>query len=152
MELTPGKVAVITGAASGIGWALRRRRANLAGQASMASCTAGIVSPHVQRVIDEGMAPAAVADLVADAIAADRFWVFTDPHFTEMALDPVAAYRRRPNPQTELDLPGFPASQRAHRGDPAAADGSRGLTASRSFLAGASDQSSQASCATLDTS
>ena len=30
MELTPGKVAVVTGAASGIGLALRRRRANLA--------------------------------------------------------------------------------------------------------------------------
>jgi hypothetical protein len=48
---------------------------------------AGITSPHVQRVIDEGIAPAAAADLVADAIAADQFWVLTDPHFTEMALD-----------------------------------------------------------------
>jgi hypothetical protein len=32
-------------------------------------------------------APAAVAELVADAIAANRFWVFTDPPFTQIALD-----------------------------------------------------------------
>jgi NAD(P)-dependent dehydrogenase (short-subunit alcohol dehydrogenase family) len=57
------------------------------GEVPPPAATARIVSPHVRRVIDEGMAPAAVADLVADAIAADRFWVFTDPHFTEMALD-----------------------------------------------------------------
>ena len=57
------------------------------GEVPPPATTAGIVSRHVQRVIDEGMAPAAVAGLVADAIAADRFWVFTDHHFTEMALD-----------------------------------------------------------------
>jgi hypothetical protein len=28
-----------------------------------------------------------VAELVADAIAANRFWVFTDPPFTQIALD-----------------------------------------------------------------
>lgn len=49
------------------------------GEVPPSAATAEIVSPHVQRVIDEGMVPAAVADLVADAIAADRFWVFTDP-------------------------------------------------------------------------
>jgi hypothetical protein len=28
-----------------------------------------------------------VAELVADAIAANRFWVFTDPPFTQIVLD-----------------------------------------------------------------
>jgi len=57
------------------------------------------------------MAPAAVADLVADAIAADRFWVFTDPHFTEMALDRWQRIAEGHNPQTELDLPAFPPAR-----------------------------------------
>ena len=56
------------------------------------------------------MAPAAVADLVADAIAADRFWVFTD-QFTEMALDRWQRIAEGQNPQTGLDLPGFPPAK-----------------------------------------
>ena len=43
------------------------------------AAAAEVLRPHMQRVMDEGMAPAAVADLVADAVAANRFWVFTDP-------------------------------------------------------------------------
>jgi NAD(P)-dependent dehydrogenase (short-subunit alcohol dehydrogenase family) len=81
------------------------------GEVPPPAATAGITSPHVQRVLDEGMAPAAVADLVADAIAADRFWVFTDPHFTEMALDRWQHIAEGHNPQTELDLPGFPPAK-----------------------------------------
>ena len=65
----------------------------------------------VRAVMNEGMAPAAVADLVADAIAADRFWVFTDPHFTEMALDRWQRIAEGQNPQAELDLPGFPPAK-----------------------------------------
>jgi len=57
------------------------------GEVPARAATAEVTEPHVQRAIDEGMAPAAVADLVADAITANRFWVFTDPHFTQMALD-----------------------------------------------------------------
>jgi hypothetical protein len=70
-----------------------------------------VVTPHVQRAIDEGMAPAAVADLVADAIAADRFWVFTDPRFTEMALDRWQRIAEGRNPQTQLDLPDMPPAE-----------------------------------------
>ena len=54
------------------------------------------------------MAPAAVADLVADAIAADRFWVFTDPHFTEMALD---RWQRIAEGQTPRLSSTYPASR-----------------------------------------
>ena len=81
------------------------------GEVPPPAVTAEVISPHVQRVIDEGMAPAAVADLVADAIAADRFWVFTDPHFTEMALDRWQRIAEGQNPQTGLDLPGFPPAK-----------------------------------------
>jgi hypothetical protein len=64
--------------------------------------------PHLERAVDEGMAPAAVADLVADAIVANRFWVFTDPRFTQMALDRWQRIAEGHNPQTEVDFPGFP--------------------------------------------
>ncbi len=81
------------------------------GEVPPPAATAEVVSPHVQRAIDGGMAPAAVADLVADAIAADRFWVFTDPYFTERALDRWQRIAEGQNPQTEVDLPGFPPAK-----------------------------------------
>jgi NAD(P)-dependent dehydrogenase (short-subunit alcohol dehydrogenase family) len=78
------------------------------GEVPPSAMTAGLTAPYVQRAIDEGMAPAAVADLVADAIAADRFWVFTDPRFTQMALDRWQRIAEGDNPQIEVDAPGFP--------------------------------------------
>ena len=81
------------------------------GEVPPPAVTAEVMAPHVQRAIDEGMAPAAVADLVADAIAADRFWVFTDPHFTEMALDRWQRIAEGHNPQIEVDVPGFPPAK-----------------------------------------
>jgi len=70
--------------------------------------TAELLGPHFQRAIDEGMAPAAVADLVADAIAADRFWVFTDARFTQIALDRWQSIAQGDNPLIEVDAPGLP--------------------------------------------
>ena len=71
-----------------------------------------MTTPHLGRVIDEGMAPAAVADLVADADRAERFWVFTDQEFIDMAPRRWQGIAAGDNPQTELDLPGMlPAKQ-----------------------------------------
>ncbi len=81
------------------------------GEVPPPAATSEVVGPHVQRAIDEGMAPAAVADLVADAIAAGRFWVFTDPYFTERALDRWQRIAEGQNPRTEVDLPGFPPAR-----------------------------------------
>jgi NAD(P)-dependent dehydrogenase (short-subunit alcohol dehydrogenase family) len=92
------------------------------GEVPPPAATAGATAPHVQRAIDEGMAPAAVADLVADAIAADRFWIFTDPQFTHLAstggsVSPKATIPRSgPTCRT-------PARQADRRGDPAVAGG-----------------------------
>jgi NAD(P)-dependent dehydrogenase (short-subunit alcohol dehydrogenase family) len=72
---------------------------------------AEVMAPLYQRAIDGGMAPAAVADLVADAIAADRFWVFTDPQFTQMALDRWQGIARGDNPRTDREVPGFPPAE-----------------------------------------
>jgi hypothetical protein len=57
------------------------------------------------------MAPAAVADLVADAITANRFWVFTDPRFTQIALDRWQRIAEGRNPQTEVDGPAMPPAK-----------------------------------------
>ena len=81
------------------------------GEVPARAATAEVTEPHVQRAIDEGMAPAAVADLVADAITANRFWVFTDPHFTQMALDRWQRIAEGHNPQTDVDMPGLPPAK-----------------------------------------
>lgn len=63
---------------------------------------------YVKRAIDEGMTPAAVADLVATSIEADRYWVL--PHKDWMAIatarwDGVA---EGVNPSMGGDIPGMP--------------------------------------------
>jgi NAD(P)-dependent dehydrogenase (short-subunit alcohol dehydrogenase family) len=68
-----------------------------------------ILAPHYQRAIDEGMDPAAVADLVADAITADQFWVFTDPRFTRIALERWQHIAQALNPRIDIDAPGLPS-------------------------------------------
>jgi NAD(P)-dependent dehydrogenase (short-subunit alcohol dehydrogenase family) len=70
-----------------------------------------IVTPHFQRAIDEGMDPAAVAGLVADAITADQFWVFTDPRFTQIALDRWQRIAQGLNPPLDVNVPGFPSGK-----------------------------------------
>ena len=69
------------------------------GEVPPPAVTAEVTVPLVRRAIDEGMAPAAVADLVADAVAAGRFWVLTDPQFTEVLL------RRRASPRAAIPRP-----------------------------------------------
>jgi NAD(P)-dependent dehydrogenase (short-subunit alcohol dehydrogenase family) len=72
--------------------------------------TAEATLPHLRRVIDEGMAPADVADLVADAVAVGQFWVFTSQEFVDVAArrwQNVAAGR---NPDLDMEVPGMPPS------------------------------------------
>jgi NAD(P)-dependent dehydrogenase (short-subunit alcohol dehydrogenase family) len=70
--------------------------------------TAEVTLPHVRRAVDEGMEPAAVADLVADAIAGDKFWVLTDPGFTAIALRRWQGIANGDNPALDVDMPGLP--------------------------------------------
>lgn len=58
-----------------------------------------IVGDHIRRAIDEGLAPASVADLVADAIEVGRFWVFPHPNgstWPSCAGEPWPKVRTRP--------------------------------------------------------
>jgi hypothetical protein len=70
-----------------------------------------VTTPHLQRAVEEGMAPADVADLVADAVATDRFWVFTDPELTQRALRRWQRIAEGYNPEVEVDLPGMPPAK-----------------------------------------
>jgi NAD(P)-dependent dehydrogenase (short-subunit alcohol dehydrogenase family) len=56
------------------------------GQAPPPAAFYAAVEPNVRRAIEKGMAPAAVADLVAEAVTARRFWILTHPDFTEFAM------------------------------------------------------------------
>jgi NAD(P)-dependent dehydrogenase (short-subunit alcohol dehydrogenase family) len=75
------------------------------------SFSAEVTAVHVQRVIEEGMPPDLVADRVADAIAADRFWVFTHPEFTDIAAERWRRVANGENPWIDRDVPGLPVSQ-----------------------------------------
>ena len=70
--------------------------------------TAEVIRPLFQRAVDEGMPPAAIADLVADAIVSDTFWVLPHPEFVELAARRWQRIAEGENPDTEIDVPGFP--------------------------------------------
>jgi NAD(P)-dependent dehydrogenase (short-subunit alcohol dehydrogenase family) len=69
-----------------------------------------VVLGHVRRVIDEGMPPAAVADLVADAVEAERFWVLTHPDFVELAVQRWRDIEEGLNPRIDVAVPGLPSA------------------------------------------
>lgn len=69
---------------------------------------AAISKGYLQRAIDEGMPPAAVADLVVDAVVADRFWVFPHADFLELAVERFHTIGEGLNPQPPEEIPGMP--------------------------------------------
>jgi NAD(P)-dependent dehydrogenase (short-subunit alcohol dehydrogenase family) len=82
------------------------------GAAPQQSAAGAVVMKHFGRAVDEGMAPTAVADLVADAITASRFWILTDSSFTDLALRRWHSIAEGRNPDIDVDMPGLPpASQ-----------------------------------------
>jgi NAD(P)-dependent dehydrogenase (short-subunit alcohol dehydrogenase family) len=70
--------------------------------------TAEVTMPHLRRAVDAGLDPAAVADLVFDAVAAGRFWVLTSPEFTPIAVRRWEGIARGDNPALDVELPGLP--------------------------------------------
>jgi len=67
-----------------------------------------VTAKYVERVIDEGMPPAQVAELVADAVTAERFWVFTDQAMIDTAARRWRSVAAADNPPVEMDVPGLP--------------------------------------------
>ncbi len=67
---------------------------------------------HAKRAIDEGMQPAMVADQVADAIVAGKFWILPDKAFKELAIARWATIADELNPVPASQWPGMaPFSQ-----------------------------------------
>jgi NAD(P)-dependent dehydrogenase (short-subunit alcohol dehydrogenase family) len=77
------------------------------GERPPASLAGGVLSPHFKRAIDEGMAPAAVADLVAEAIEARKFWILPHPEWVELAARRWRGIAEGKNPEV-TDSPGLP--------------------------------------------
>jgi NAD(P)-dependent dehydrogenase (short-subunit alcohol dehydrogenase family) len=76
-----------------------------------AALGADVVLGHVRRVIDEGMPPAAVADLVANAVEAERFWVLPHPEFVDLAVQRWHDIAEGINPRTDVRVPGLPSAE-----------------------------------------
>jgi NAD(P)-dependent dehydrogenase (short-subunit alcohol dehydrogenase family) len=79
------------------------------GDAPPDGLVAGIVDKHLQRAIDEGTPPAVIADAVADAVEADRFWVIPHDDFLELAVRRWHTIAERENPEQGIEVPGFPS-------------------------------------------
>jgi NAD(P)-dependent dehydrogenase (short-subunit alcohol dehydrogenase family) len=71
---------------------------------------ADIVLGHVRRVIDEGMPPAAVADLVAGAVESERFWVLPHPEFVDLAVQRWRDIEEGLNPRIDVAVQGLPSA------------------------------------------
>jgi NAD(P)-dependent dehydrogenase (short-subunit alcohol dehydrogenase family) len=69
---------------------------------------AGPAVEYVRRAIAEGTTPAEVADRVADAVVANRFWVFPNPEFVEVAIQRWHEIAEGQDPVLLRDVPGLP--------------------------------------------
>ena len=78
------------------------------GQLPEPSIGSDAMTNHVRRAVDEGMPPAAVADIVASAIEDDRFWILPHPEFLEMAVRRWHTIAEGANPERFVDVPGLP--------------------------------------------
>ena len=63
---------------------------------------------YVSQALAEGRTPASVADAVADAITAGRFWVIPHQDFLEIAIERWASIAERADPVPAEHVPGMP--------------------------------------------
>ena len=67
-----------------------------------------VTRPHFERAIAEGRTAASVADAVAVAITADRFWVIPHQDFLDVCIERWATIAERANPNPPEEVPGMP--------------------------------------------
>jgi NAD(P)-dependent dehydrogenase (short-subunit alcohol dehydrogenase family) len=70
--------------------------------------TLAVLEPHYRRAIEEGVTPAFVADAVADAVEADRFWVLPQQDFLDLAIGRWETIAERADPEPPEHVPGMP--------------------------------------------
>ena len=66
------------------------------------------VREHINRALAEGRTPASVADAVAEAIEAGRFWVIPHQDFLDLAVARWDTIAERADPEPPEHLPGMP--------------------------------------------
>jgi NAD(P)-dependent dehydrogenase (short-subunit alcohol dehydrogenase family) len=69
-----------------------------------------VTQRYVRRAIEEGGQPAAVADHVLDAVRANRFWVFPQPEFVDIAVERWHTIPEQQDPVRPEQVPGLPPS------------------------------------------
>jgi NAD(P)-dependent dehydrogenase (short-subunit alcohol dehydrogenase family) len=67
-----------------------------------------VTRQYVDRALAEGRTPASVADAVADAVLADRFWVIPHQDFLDLCIERWATIAERADPEPPEDVPGMP--------------------------------------------
>jgi NAD(P)-dependent dehydrogenase (short-subunit alcohol dehydrogenase family) len=69
---------------------------------------AEVAEPHVRKAIAEAIQPAEVAGFVADAVAADKFWVFTGQEWVDLVAERWKGIANGEDPQLGVQVPGMP--------------------------------------------
>jgi NAD(P)-dependent dehydrogenase (short-subunit alcohol dehydrogenase family) len=82
------------------------------GSVPEASVTSTVARGYLERAIDEGTTPASVADLVAESIEADRFWVFPHQDFLDLCIERWHLIADGHNPMEAPQVPGMPGRAR----------------------------------------
>lgn len=73
---------------------------------------AEVMRSFVRRAIDEGMQPAAVADLVVRRVEEDQFWIFPHLDFLELVMERFHSIGEQQNPGgTRGQTPGMPSEE-----------------------------------------
>jgi NAD(P)-dependent dehydrogenase (short-subunit alcohol dehydrogenase family) len=68
----------------------------------------GVFVTHAKRAIAEGVTPASIADAVADAVVADRFWIIPQQEFLDLVVQRWETVAERLDPDPPEDVPGLP--------------------------------------------
>jgi NAD(P)-dependent dehydrogenase (short-subunit alcohol dehydrogenase family) len=63
---------------------------------------------HAKRAIAEGVTPASIADAVAEAVTADRFWVIPQQDFLDLIVARWESIAERLDPDPPENVPGMP--------------------------------------------
>lgn len=69
---------------------------------------AAVTFEHMRRAVEEGSTPASIADAVADAVQAGRFWILPHREFLDLAVRRWSMIAERVDPDPPEQTPGLP--------------------------------------------
>jgi NAD(P)-dependent dehydrogenase (short-subunit alcohol dehydrogenase family) len=78
------------------------------GESPSPAVAANVLRPHFDRAIGEGTDPAAIADVVAEAIESGRFWILPHPEWVQRAARRWHRIAEGVDPDPADQVPGFP--------------------------------------------